>query len=113
VCRADHGSEIAAKIVRISYVQRQHIEDVLAELARLVELDWRNAQAFLPDFGGARIIGTVRCAADVALMRAHYAPEQPASAVEHRHERSQVWQMTAAVIGSFIKMTSPGATSLK
>ena len=38
-------------------------------------------------------------AADIALMRAHDGPEQPLVAVEYRHERGEVRQMAAAMIG--------------
>ncbi len=50
--RADHRREIAAKLARIADVQRDQIEQILAQPAGLVELDRRDAQAFLPDLGG-------------------------------------------------------------
>ena len=96
---ADHGREVAAEVVGIAHVERDHVEDVVAQPACLVELDRRDAQAFLPDLGGIRIVGAMRRTADVALMRAHHGPEQPAAAGEHRHEGSDVGQMAAAVIG--------------
>ena len=97
--RADHGGEIAAEIMGIADIERDHVEDVVAQTACLVELDRRNAQAFLPDLGRIGIIGAMRGAADVALMRADDGPEQPSGAVEHRHEGGDIRQMAAAVIG--------------
>ena len=98
--RADHRREIAAEVARVAHVQRQHVEQVVAQPAGLVEFDRRDAQALLPDFGGVGIVGAMGGAADVALMRAHDGPEQPPLAgIEDRHERGEVRQMAAAVIG--------------
>ena len=97
--RADHRRQIAAKIARIADVESQQVEQIVAQLAGFVELDRRNAQSLLPDLGGGRIIAAMGGAADVALMRAHDGPEQPPVAIEDRHERGQIRQMTAAVIG--------------
>ena len=68
-------------------------------LPRLVELERRDAQALLPDLGGRGVVGAMRGAADVALVRAVDGPEQPLVAVEDRHEGGQIGQMVAAVIG--------------
>ena len=96
---AEHRGEVAAKIARVADVQRDHVEHVLAQPPGLVELHRRDAQAFLVDLGRHRVVGAVGRAADVALMRAHDGPEQPLAAIEHRHERGDVRQMAAAVIG--------------
>jgi hypothetical protein len=96
---ADHCGQIAAKIAGVADVQRDHVEHVLAQPTGLVELHWRNAQAFLVDLGRHRIVGAVGRAADIALMRAHDRPEQPLAAVEHRHEGGDIRQVAAAVIG--------------
>ena len=97
--RADHGCEVAAKLPRMPHVQHDQIEHVLAQPARLVQPKRRNPDALLPDLGGARVVGAVRGAADVALMRAVDRPERQLLTIEHRHERSQIGQMVAAVIG--------------
>ena len=97
--RAQHRGEVAAKLARVSHVQRQHIEQILARPAGLGEPDRRDAQALLPDLGGAGIVGAVGGAADIALMGADDGPEQALVAIEHRHEGGEVGQMAAAVIG--------------
>ncbi len=97
--RAQHRREVAAKLPGIANVERQEIEQVVAQLAGLVELDRRNAQAFLKDLGSARVIGAMGGAADVALMRAHDGPEQPPFAGKDRHEDGEVRKMAAAMIG--------------
>ena len=79
---AQHRGEVAAKLARIAHVQRQHIEDVLARPAGFRELDRRDPQAFLPNLGGAGIIGAMGGAADIALMGADDGPEQALVASE-------------------------------
>ena len=74
---ADHRREVAAEVARVADVQRDHVEHVVAQPSRLVELDRRDAQAFLLDLRRHRVVGAVRRAADVALVRAHDGPEQP------------------------------------
>ena len=97
--RAQHRGEIAAELTGVADVQRQQIEQVVAQLAGFVEFDRRDAQSFLIDLGGAGIVGAMGGAADVALMRAHDGPEQPPLAGEYRHEDGEIGQMAAAVIG--------------
>ncbi len=96
---AQHGGEVAAEFAGVADVEREQVEQVVARLAGLVQLDRRDADAFLIDFGGSRIVGAMGGAADVALVRAHHGPEQPLAAVEHRHEGGEIRQMAAAVIG--------------
>ena len=97
--RADHGREIAAEVAGMAHVEHDHLVDVLAPLALLVELQRRDADAFLVDLGGAGVVGAVRGAADVALVRAVDRPEGQAVAVEDRDEGRQVRQMVAAAVG--------------
>ena len=97
--RPQHRGEVAAEFAGVADVQREQIEQIVAQLSGLVELDRRNAQAFLKDLGGRRIVGAMGGAADVALMGAHDGPEQALAAVEHRHERGEIRQMAAAMIG--------------
>ena len=97
--RAQHRGEVTAEFAGIANIQSQQIEQIVAQLAGLVELDRRNAQALLEDLGGGGIVGAMGGAADVALMGAHDGPEQPLAAVEHRHERGEIGQMAAAMIG--------------
>ena len=97
--RADHRREVAAEVARMAHVEHDHLVDVVAPLAAVVELQRRNADAFLPDLGRAGVVGAVRGAADVALVRAVDRPEREAVAVEDRHERGEVGQMIAAAIG--------------
>ena len=78
--RADHRREVATEIAGIAGVGGEHVEQVVAQRAGLVEADGRDAQAFLPDLGGAGIVAAMRGAADVALVRAHDGPEQAALA---------------------------------
>ena len=111
--RAQHRREVAAKLAGVADVQRQQIEQVVAQPAGLVELDRRDAQALLPDLGRAGIVGAMGGAADVALMRAHDGPEQALVAIEYRHEGREIGQMAAAVIGIVEQdRRRPGATSL-
>ena len=97
--RADHGREIAAEVAGMAHIEHDHLVDVLAPLALLVELQRRNADAFLEDLGRAGVVGSVRGAADVALVRAVDRPEHQPVAVEDGHERRQVRQMIAAPVG--------------
>ncbi len=97
--RTQHRGEVAAKLAGISDVERQQIQQILARPAGLIELDRRDAQALLKDFGGAGIVGAMGGAADVALMGANDGPEQALVAGEHRHEDGQIRQMAAAMIG--------------
>ena len=52
--RAQHRGEVAAEFAGVANVQRQQIEQIVAQLSGLVELDRRDAQAFLIDLGGGR-----------------------------------------------------------
>ena len=97
--RPQHRGEVAAKLAGVSDVQRQQIEQVLARPAGLVEPDRRDAQPFLPDLGGAGIVGAMGGAADIAVMGADDGPEQALVAGEYRHEDRQIGQMAAAMIG--------------
>jgi hypothetical protein len=83
----------------VAHVEHDHLVDVLAPLALVVELEWRDADALLIDLRGACVIGTVRGAADVALVRAVDRPEHQPVAVEHRHERGEIGQVVAPQIG--------------
>ena len=96
---ADHRCEVAPELARMADVQDDHLEHVGAQAAFLVELERRDADALLPDLGGARVVGAVRRAADVALVRTVDRPEGEALAIEHRHEGGEVGQMIAAVVG--------------
>ena len=97
--RPQHRGEITAEFAGVANVQRQQIEQIVAQLSSLVEFYRRNPQALLEDLGGRRIIGAMGGAADVALMGAHDGPEQAFAAVEHRHESREIRQMAAPVIG--------------
>ena len=97
--RADHRREIAAKIARVADIGRDHLEEVAAHLAAIVEPQRRDADPFLPDVGRGGVVGAVRRPADVALMRAVDRPEARLLAGEHRHKDGQIGQMIAAVIG--------------
>ena len=96
---ADHRREIATKLARMADVEDDHLEHIGAQPALIVELERRDADALLPDLGGARVVGAMGGAADVALMRAVDRPEGQPLAVEHRHEGGEIGQMVAAVIG--------------
>ena len=101
--RADHRREVAAKIPRVADIGRDHLEEVAARLAAVVDPQRRDADALLPDIRRGRVVGAVRRAADIALMRPVDRPEArpPISigVLEDRDERGQVRQMIAAVIG--------------
>ena len=97
--RAQHRGKVAAKLARVSHVQRQHLQNILARPSRLGESDRRNAQTFLPDLGRTGIIGAMGGAADIALMGADDGPQQTLVAIEHRHEDGEIRQMAAAIIG--------------
>src|SRR5690242_14928258 len=87
---ADHSGKIATEIMGITDIERDHVENVVAQPAPLIELDRGDAETFLPDLGGVRIVGAVGRAADVALMRAHDGPEQSALTVEDRYEGGHI-----------------------
>ena len=89
-------------------IGHQHLQHVASHRAAVVEPQRRDANSLLPDLGGGGIVGAVRGAADVALVRAVDRPEHRPVALEHRHERGQVRNVVAAVIGSFSRNTSPG-----
>ena len=101
--RADHRREVAAEIARMADIGRDHLHHVAPHLAAVVKLQRRDAQAFLPDIGGAGVIGAVRGAADVALVRPVDRPETRLAAIgawgENRDERGQIRKVVAAVIG--------------
>ena len=97
--RAYHCREIAPEVAGMADVEHDQLVDVLAPHALVVEFQRRDAEAFLEDLGGGGVVGAVRGAADVALVRAVDRPEGKAVAVEHRHERRQVRQVIAAPIG--------------
>ena len=107
--RADHGREIAAEVAGMAHIEHDHLVDVLAPLALLVELQRRYADAFLVDLGGAGVVGPVRGAADVALVRAVDRPEDKTVVVEDRDERRQVRQMIAAPVGVVEQVDVTGA----
>ena len=97
--RADHRREVAAEVVRMAHVGHQHFQHVAPHRAAVVEAQRRDADALLPDLGGAGVVGTVGGAADVALVRAVDRPEHRSVVLEDRHERGQVGKVVAAVIG--------------
>ena len=110
---ADHGRQVAAKFTRVANVQRQQIEQVAAKLPRFVQLDRRDAQALLPDFGCGRIVTAMGGAADVALMGTDDGPEQPSFGIENRNKGCQVGQMAAAMIGIVKQYDVAGTEILK
>src|SRR3981081_3566241 len=97
--RSDHRREISAKLAGSGNIQSQQVEQVVAQPPAFVELDRRNPQSLLPDFGRGGVVTAMGGAAHVALMRGEDGPEQPPLAIEDRHERGQIRQMAAAVIG--------------
>ncbi len=97
--RADHRREIAAEVARMAHIGGDHLEEVAAHLAAIVEPQRGDADAFLPDVGRGGVVGAVRRAADIALMRPVDRPEARPVLLEDRHKRGQVGQVVAAVIG--------------
>ena len=95
---ADLGREIAAEVARVAHVERQHLEQVLPQHAGLGEAHRRQAQAFLPDLGGAGVVAAMGGAADIGVVRAHHRPEQQGALGEDRHEHGHVRQVRAAAI---------------
>ena len=77
---ADHGAQVAQEVVRVAHVGRDHLHHVVAHLARVVELQRRDAEPFLPDLRRAGVVGAVGRAADVALVRAVDRPEHQLAA---------------------------------
>ena len=106
---AGHGGEVAPKVAGVAHVRGEKAEQVIPEPPGLVELDRRHAQALLPDLGRVGVVAAVGGAPDIALMRPHHGPEQPALAMENGHERGQVGEMAAAVIGVVEEDDVPGA----
>ena len=58
--------------------------------------DRRHAQALVPDLGRGGVVGAVRGAADVGVVRPVDGPEQKPFAGEDRYESRQIGQMAAA-----------------
>ncbi len=73
--RADLRRQVAAEVARMAHVQRQHLQQVLAQHAVLGQAHRRDAQALVPDFRGGGVVGAMRGAADVGVVRAHHRPE--------------------------------------
>jgi hypothetical protein len=73
--RADHRGEIAAEVARVADIGRDHLEEIAAHLAAVIELELRDADPLLPDIGRRRVVGAVRRPADIALVRAVDRPE--------------------------------------
>jgi len=61
------GDEVVLK------AKRNTSSTACAQPARFIEPNRRDAQAFLPDFGGAWVIAAMGGAADIALMRARWS----------------------------------------
>ena len=83
----------------MAHVEHQQLVDVVDQPAAVVEPQRRDAKALVPDLRRPGIVGAVRGAADVALMRAVDRPEGEPVAVEDRHEGGQVRQVVAAAVG--------------
>ena len=96
--RADHRREIAAEIAWVPDIGRDHLQEIAAHFAAIVEPQRRDANAFLPNVGRGGVVGAVRRAADVALMRPVDRPEARQVAFEYRHKGGQIGQMVAAVV---------------
>src|SRR5262245_22241948 len=96
--RSDHGREITAEVTRVANVKHDHLVDILSPLPLLIEHKWRDADALLEDFGCAGIVGSVRSATDIALVRSIDRPEHHAAAIEYGNEHRQVREMIATVI---------------
>ena len=89
-------------------VGRHHVHDVVAQGARVIELERRDADALLPDLGRPRVVGAVSGPADVALVRAVDGPEGQAIAHEDGQEHRQVGQVIAAMVGIIEQEHVPG-----
>ena len=96
---ADHRRQIALEVARVADVGRDHLEHVVADGPRLPEPERGDADPLLPDLGRPRVVGAVRGAADVALVRTVDRPEEEPLAGEHRDEGREVRQVVVAVIG--------------
>ena len=96
--RADHGREIAAEVARMADIQARASPARPRAARPPRRAHRRNPQPFVPDLGRRWVIGAVRRAADVGLVRADNGPEYQGP-VENRHERGQIRQMGAAAIG--------------
>jgi hypothetical protein len=97
--RAHHGPQVALEVARVAHVGRHHLQHVVPEHAAVVELERGDANAFLPDLGGARVVGAVGGAADVMLVRPVDGPEHRPIAHEDRQQHREVGQVIVAVIG--------------
>ena len=95
---ADLGGEVAAEVSGVADVQRQHLQDVLAQDAVLREAHGREAQALVPDFRGGGVVGAMRRAADVGVMRAVDGPEHQGFAIEDGDEDREVWEVGTASV---------------
>src|SRR5215469_2511726 len=96
--RADHRSEIATEVARMTHIGCDHLEEIAAHDAAVIESQRRDAESFLPNLGRPGVVGAVRRPANVALMRAIDRPETRPVAGKYRHESCQIRQVIAAVI---------------
>ena len=96
--RAGHRREVAPEIIGMAYIDHQHLQHVPPHSALRIQPQRRDADALLPDLGRRRIVGAMRRAADVGLVRPVDRPEHRRIAIEHRHEHRQIREVIAAVI---------------
>ncbi len=96
--RAHHGPQVALEVARVPHVGRHHLQHVVAQLAAVVELERGDADPFLPDLGGARVVGPVGRAADVVLVRPVDRPEHRPAAHEDREQDGEIGQVIVAVV---------------
>ena len=94
--RADHGAQVAVERLGQAGVDQQQTPQVVARAAALDQLQHRQADAFVEDLGGCRIVGACSATADVGLVGAVAGEGDQRAGNEHRPRDHPVGQMVAA-----------------
>ena len=89
----DDRHEIAVVHLRHAGIVHDQVEHRLIELAALVELDRRDADAFAEDRGGGGGHAARNGAADVEHMPEHRCEADEVALVKHRHQNHKVVEM--------------------
>ena len=94
--RADHGAQVAVERLGQAGVEQQQAPQLVARLAALDQLQDRQADAFVEDLGGCRIVGPRGATADIGLVGTVAGEGCKHAANEHRSSDHPVRQVVAA-----------------
>ena len=92
------GLEIAQALLGNPHVRQQDIEGGLVEAATLLDLHWRDANAFLVDLGGLARHAARDHAAHISPVGAYRGEKHQLPVLEHRENDRDVVEVSAAGI---------------